>query len=299
MRGGAVAIAVALATWLLALAAVLAVVSPGWSRGIGGWALVVLVTFLAIGLAAWKIGRGPWSGPAPVRPWAGRAPQGPAPERVARDDPLSGEYLAHVVERAGERARSEGTVSEGLAEVRPELRTQLVGVLVRGGASRAEAERIVSEGRWTDDRAAAAVFDPGIRPPDRSVHDRVVAWLFPERAVRERVRRAVGELAATADAQLPPVVGQAAPRDVPVLQPTLSDLQRTADGTLQPAGRRPAGLPGPDADEPPAPRTPDEQDDDGRPGRTTSGRRPSDDSTGAADRDRRAGTWDDLRGADE
>ncbi|PSQ44233.1 hypothetical protein BRD07_00530, partial [Halobacteriales archaeon QS_9_68_42] len=87
-------------------------------------------------------------------------------------------------------------------------------------------EAAIEEGTWTDDRLAASVLSPSVDPPTRSLRGRVWAWLYPERAVRRRVRRATDAVAAAADEALPAVPGESAARTVPVVRPTLSDLQR-------------------------------------------------------------------------
>lgn len=227
-----------------ALAVALSVVSPGGTRGIGTWGVVWWVALSAVVLAAWKVGRSVTAGDGiAATPWSEEARVEPAPEQGGADYPLSGERLADVVEAAGDAARSEGTVEDGFAVVRERLRPLLVSVLVQGGLAPGDADEVVRDGTWTDDRVAAAVLDGSVAPPRRSLRARLAAWLFPERVVRDRARRAVGALAVTADERLPSVVGQGAPREVPVAAPSLSELRRGADGTLQEAKNRPAGGP--------------------------------------------------------
>lgn len=156
-----------------------------------------------------------------------------APERSPADHDLSGERLAGVVETAGETARADGTVDAGLDVVRPPLREALLDALVQGGADREAAKRSLADGTWTDDGVAAAVLDERVDHPGWALLERFEAWLFPERVVRREVKRAVQAVATTADEELPSVPGQRAPRSVPVLRPTLADLQRGADGQLQ------------------------------------------------------------------
>jgi len=79
------------------------------------------------------------------------------------------------------------------------------------------------------------VLSPQIDRPRRTFTGRLYAWLFPERVVRQRVRRAVQAVAEAADDALPPVPGQRAPRSVPVRQPTLEELRRGVDDRLQSA----------------------------------------------------------------
>lgn len=157
----------------------------------------------------------------------------PAPERSRRDDRLSSERFATVVRRAGEAAREEGTVADGIAVLRPPLRRALGEALVQGGRTEDAAKRALADGTWTDDPVAASVLEESIAPPRRSIRERIVAWLFPERVVRERARRATAAVAEAADEALPPVPGRAAPRTVPVVQPRLEELRRGADGRLQ------------------------------------------------------------------
>jgi len=166
-------------------------------------------------------------------PWAdGGDFASPRPENAATDHDLSGAALASAVEEAADRARETG-LDEGVTAVRPRLRETLVAALVAGGRERAAAETAVEEGAWTDDRLAASVLSPAVDPPPRSLRYRTWAWLYPERAVRKRVRRATDAVAAAADEALPAVPGESAARTVPVVRPTLSDLQRGVDGRLQ------------------------------------------------------------------
>ena len=195
----------------------------------------VLIAFLAVGIAARKI-RGSLDavGDGPAVPWATEESFAtPAPERTARDPPLSSDGLAAVIDDAGATARESGTVADGLAVVRPALREALLEALEAGGRSKTDAVHAVATGAWTDDPVAASVLEERIDPPDRPLRDRVRAWLFPERVVRERSRRATAAVAEAADDALPTVPGQTAPRTVPVLQPRLEELERGADGGLQ------------------------------------------------------------------
>lgn len=196
--------------------------------------IVLLVVLGAVGMLVKVAGPRGDGGAVAQAPWRpGGMILEDAPERSPADVILSGEGLADVVASAGERAREEGTVSAGLAVVRPALRTALVDALVRGGADREDAERSVETGSWTGDATAAAVLDEDVDHPGWSLRGRFEAWLFPERVVRREVRRAMGAVAAAAEDALPTVPGQRAPRTVRVLQPTLEDLRRGADGHLQ------------------------------------------------------------------
>ena len=168
-------------------------------------------------------------------PWAdGTSFASPRPEDAATDHDLSGAALASAVEEAADRAREMG-IEEGVDAARPRLRETLVAALVAGGRERAAVEAAIEEGTWTDDRLAASVLSPSVDPPTRSLRGRAWAWLYPERAVRRRVRRATDAVAAAADEALPAVPGESAARTVPVVRPTVSDLQRGVDGRLQQA----------------------------------------------------------------
>lgn len=202
----------------------------------GQAAALSLVVLAALGVALWKV-RGALEdsddGPAAV-PWAPGEPfASPSPEVAESDHPLSSTDLTGAVESAAAHARSAGDVETGLETLRPSLRRALVEALVAGGRDEAAVEAALADGTWTDDRVAASVLDPSVGPPESSLRGRLEAWLFPERVVRRRVRRAVNAIAAAADEALPTVPGQTAPRSVPVVQPTLDELRRGADGRLQ------------------------------------------------------------------
>lgn len=158
-----------------------------------------------------------------------------APERTPAAQPLSGRTLADALADACKRAREERSVEAGLDAVRPLLADTLAAALVQGGADRAAAERAVVDGTWTDDAVAAAILSPSVTGPPRPLRERITAWLYPERTLRRRVRRVVGELDAAASEALPTVPGQRAPRRVPTVHPRLESLRRQVDGTLQPA----------------------------------------------------------------
>lgn len=194
----------------------------------------VLVGAAAVVLALWKI-RGSLDGTADGSlPWTDdRQFASPTPEHSASDHPLSSVALARILEAASETARSEGTVEDGLEVVRPALRETLIDALVAGGTPPESAADAVATGTWTDDAVAASVLDADVEPPERSLRERFEAWLFPERVLRRRTRRAVDAVAGRADEALPPVPGQTAPRNVPVVRPALEDLQRGVDGRLQ------------------------------------------------------------------
>lgn len=217
----------------VAMGTILGVAGSGGSDGSIG--LVVLIALVALGLGVWKVRGTPGTtGDGPTVPWAADEPfANPAPERTDRDPALSSDAFAGVVEAAGEAARDGGTVDDGLDVVRPPLRETLLDALEHGGRSRSDVEAALADGSWTDDRVAASVLASEVEPPTRSFRERVRAWLYPERVVRRRARRATGAVAEVANEALPTVPGQTAPRTVPVLQPRLEDLQRGTDGRLQ------------------------------------------------------------------
>ena len=182
--------------------------------------------------------------------WAAGTFATPAPERTPDEYPLSSDWLAERIEEAGRAARSGGTVEDGLAVVRPPLREVLGETLIAGGTDPDEVGRILATGEWTDDRLAASVLDEEISLPEIPVRQRIVAWLFPERAVRERVRWAVHAVAELTADSLPTVPGQTAPRTVPVRKPRLEELRRGATGEIRGAVDPDAVSNGPDPPDP-------------------------------------------------
>lgn len=201
----------------------------------GAAAALSLVVLAALAVAAWKV-RGGLEDPddGAAVPWAPGEPfASPSPEVAEGDHPLSSVSLTRAVESAAERARNAGEVEAGIEVVRPSLRRALVDALVAGGRDEAAVEGALADGTWTDDPVAASVLEASVDPPERSLRGRLEAWLFPERVVRRRIRRAVNALGAAADEALPAVPGQAAPRTVPVVRPSLAELRRGADGRLQ------------------------------------------------------------------
>ena len=208
--------------------------SPGLSTG-AELALGLVATAGVVAAAAKIYGSAGPSDDEGGVPWVdGAAFASPRPEDAATDHDLSGTALAATVEEAADRARDMG-VDEGVDAARPRLRETLVAALVAGGRERAAVETAIDEGVWTDDRLAASVLSPAVDPPTRSLRHRAWAWLYPERAVRRRVRRATHAVAAAADEALPAVPGESAARTVPVVRPTVSDLRRGVDGRLQQA----------------------------------------------------------------
>lgn len=228
---------------LLAVVGVLAVIAGvaaglaglGGEAGPGGLALAILAGLVGLIVALWRL-KGPVDAVpgATAPPWTERgALVGDAPERTASDPPVSGTELAERIDAAGAAARNADAVEEGLSEVRPALRAVLTDVLRRDGLSETEVETALAEGTWTDDREAAAVLDPAVDPPARTLRERFYVWLYPERIVRRQAGLAVRAIAERADGALPTIVGQDAPRTEPVRPPTVADLQRAADGTLR------------------------------------------------------------------
>lgn len=215
---------------VVGLAAALAVPGGTDPSSLGGGLLFAVVLASLVAVVAKT--RGSLDEPAGAVPWSGGDAFGePAPERAADDRPLSSVALPRTVDRAAARAQ-DGTVDDGIEVVRSPLRGTLESALVAGGRPGSEARRAVESGAWTDDPVAASVLSPDVDPPPQSLRDRVVAWLFPERVLRKRVRRATGEVARAADEALPTVPGQTAPRTVPVVRPPLERLRRGVDDNL-------------------------------------------------------------------
>ena len=244
---------------MLAGVALAAVSPPSPGLSTGAELALGLVAIVGVVAAAAKIyGSADPSDDEGGVPWAdGAAFASPRPEDAATDHDLSGAAVAAVVDRAATRGRELG-IDEGVAVVRPQLRETLAGALVAGGRERRAVEAAIEDGTWTDDDVAASVLSAAVDPPARSLRHRVRGWLYPERAVRRRVRRAVDAVAAVADEALPAVPGEAATRTVPVVRPTLSELQRGVDGRLQAAEDPTAVARGPlppepslEADDPP------------------------------------------------
>jgi hypothetical protein len=140
----------------------------------------------------------------------------PAPEATRVHLPLAGEGTSAKITDAVATARDEGSVEAGLAVAREPLRDALREALEASGLSTEAAEAQIASGDWTDDPSIAAVLHPDCEPPSRPLRERLRAWLHPGRHVRRRVGRAADAVAATAAAELPPIPGQDAPRNVPV-----------------------------------------------------------------------------------
>ncbi|WP_459191408.1 DUF7269 family protein [Halosimplex sp. J119] len=171
------------------------------------------------------------------------------PEETADPADVTGAEFAKTVDEACDRAASSDAVEDGFEVVRPPLREVLTRVLVASGTDRDAVQDALAAGEWTSDPVAAAVVDERVDPPQRSLRERIRAWLFPERVVRRRTARAVGAIAETAEAELPPVAGQRAPRTLPTLAPALGSLQRSVDGTLQEASTPPTAGSAGDSDD--------------------------------------------------
>ncbi|WP_123539166.1 DUF7269 family protein [Halosimplex salinum] len=228
---------------VLAIGAALAlavVLTPVTATGAGEGAVLVALAGVALALAKLY-------GPAPDRetveppPWteegalvAGR------PEETTEPADVTGDELAALLDEACDRARGAETVEDGFIVVRPALAAVVERVLVASGTEPDAVEDALANGSWTDDPVAAAVVDERVQRPRSSVRERVPTWLFPERTVRRETARTVAAIEAMADERLPPVPGQRAPRTAPTLEPAIGSLQRTVDGTLQPASAAPA-----------------------------------------------------------
>ncbi|MFC7141952.1 hypothetical protein ACFQMA_19205 [Halosimplex aquaticum] len=240
MKRVLVALAVLIGTLGIAAALALAVVlTPVTATEAGAGAALVALAGGVIAVA--KLYRSADDETVAPAPWTDDAALvAGMPEETADPADVTGEAFAKVVDEACERAAAGETVEDGFEVVRPRLREALTRVLVAGGTDREGVEDLLASGAWTDDPVAAAVLDERVEPPRRSLRGRIRAWLFPERIVRRQAARAVAAIADAADEELPPVVGQRAPRTVPTLAPALGSLQRSVDGTLQRASASPS-----------------------------------------------------------
>jgi hypothetical protein len=200
--------------------------------GTSGRVAAAAVGLLAVAVAVARVWRG---GDDPAGPLVDRAP-----ERAPADRPLAGRAFAETVREATTTARSRG-VEAGVATVRPDLRATVVAVRRRAGDDPAAVERALDDGTWTDDPVAAAALSPRVDPPERPLRGRLADWLRPDRAARRRVARATDAVARVADDRLPPVPGADAPRPAPVSRPSLDELRRSVDGSLEPVGGREEG----------------------------------------------------------
>lgn len=242
-------VTICLGLGLVALGVVVGLASPPTTAsGAPAW-LSALVGLLVVLLSAGKLLRRPGDERVAPAPWT---PEGALierrPEETPDTDRISGTTFTDHIQAAASAARSEDTVEAGLEAVRTPLRATLVAVLEQGGWDEDRIDAALAEGSWTDDPVAAAVVDERVNPPVRSLRRRVWAWLFPEKAVRHRAALTVGAIATTAEEVLPPVVGQHAPRPVPIVEPTVEDLRRAADGSLRRAVEGEAAVQSPEAE---------------------------------------------------
>jgi hypothetical protein len=219
------AVAVGLCAVVVAGAWVVVAGTP--SPGALGRVAATLVGLVAVGAAVarvWRRGDDPTACPVVER----------APERADDDRPLAGRAFAEQVREARTTARAEG-VEAGVEAVRPTLRATLVAVRLRAGDDAATVERDLEDGTWTDDPVAAAALSPGLRAPEQPLRRRLADWLRPDRAAGRRIRRTTDAVARVAADRLPPVAGADAPRPAPVARPSLGELRRSVDGSLDPA----------------------------------------------------------------
>lgn len=174
------------------------------------------------------------SGPSedPV-PWSDAGPiVEDRPEAHPPSPALAGRQFAETISAASETARDERRILSGIAVVREPLREAYLEAMDAAGVDRETAERDLAEGTWTDDVIAAAVLSAHVPLPPRPLRRRIADWLFPGRAVRRMTRRGVDAVAEAGDDRIPPVVGQDAPRNVPVYRPSLASLRRGPGGEL-------------------------------------------------------------------
>jgi len=208
----------------------------GETSGSGVRVLIALLAVFGTVAALWRLTETPGADDSTVvsPPWTddGALFDRP-PERTRDGDVLSGESFAAILAEAGEAARADRSLETGFETVRPVLRRALANALSLRAGDRDDAERAIETGSWTDDPVAAAVVEPTLSQPARSLRGRIEAWLFPERVVRRQLQRTVHAIAEAGTAAVPNVPGQNAPRSVPVLQPALEDLQRGVDGRVQ------------------------------------------------------------------
>jgi hypothetical protein len=224
---------------LLSLAGAVVVFAIGapTSGTVGGLpdALVGLALLAAGLLALWRLAKG-----LSVEGYAtpGAAPLVERdPERSQAEVVLSGTDFAETMAEASEVARDTGDVEAALAVVREPLQTVLVEACRADGVARDRAVAVIEDGAWTDDPVAASVLATDVAGPNRAFRDRLFAWLFTERALRTRVRRAVDEVARAGGRRLPTIPGQMASRNVPVARTPPARLQAGSASalTLEPA----------------------------------------------------------------
>jgi hypothetical protein len=224
---------------LLSLAGAVIVLAIGapTSGTVGGLtdALVWLALLAAGLLAVWRLAKG-----LSVEGYAapGAAPLVERdPERSQAEVLLSGTDFAETMAEASEVARNTGDVEAALEVVREPLQAVLVEAYRADGVARDRTVAVIEEGSWTDDPVAASVLADDVSGPNRAFRDRLFAWLFTERALRSRVRRAVDEVARVGGRRLPTIPGQTASRNVPVARTPPARLQAGSASalTLEPA----------------------------------------------------------------
>lgn len=214
-----------------ALGVAIAGVDPATADTDPGW-IAWLVAICGLAVAAWLVLDRPAAVDERSLPWSGTDPiVDERPEATPRRHRLTGGDLAAEIERGAAVARERRDVGAGVAVVRPHLRAAYdeVTAFDRGDGDPAAAR---SAGTWTDDPVAAATLAEDISPPVRTLRQRLQNWLYPGRAVARRIRRTVDELAVLADDRVPPVAGQAAPRQIPVHEPSLAARTVGIDGDV-------------------------------------------------------------------
>jgi len=203
--------------------------TPGSDPG----TLVSLVGVGGLAAAAWLVYDRSRSRRDPV-PWSNAGPIVRSdPEDAPRRYPLSGSRLAGILVDARAAARDRREVEDGLAVVRPLLRTAYCEAAVAGGQDRSAATEALDAGTWTDDRVAASVLSPHVDPPTRSLRRRFRDWLYPGRAVTRRTVRAVSAVATAGDAAIAPVIGSDAPRRAETYEPSLAVRDVGGDGRVR------------------------------------------------------------------
>lgn len=170
-------------------------------------------------------------------PWSDAGPIVETPPEAYPDSPpLTGWQFAKTLSTATETARQQRQIEAGIAVVRVPLRETYLEAMEAGSVDRATAERELAAGTWTDDAHAAAVLSAEVPLPSRPPRQRIADWLFPGRAVRRLTRRAVDAVAREGADRIPPVVGQDAPRNVPVYRPSLASLRQEPGGEIRAPG---------------------------------------------------------------
>lgn len=117
-----------------------------------------------------------------------------------RDATIAGAGMTEAFERRQtgtdvSTARDDGPLADALHDVLVETYTHERG-------DREDASRYVDEGRWTADRYAAAFVTTGTTV-DYPLYFRLLAWLYPGEAYEHRAKRALREVEAACEAELP------------------------------------------------------------------------------------------------